>query len=74
MDDLSLSTMTGVDGARYQDPNMYGAGGLATLTLHNQARNEWDKKNPVSPGPLPYSNASKESSSKGRRLGKDRRR
>ena len=40
---------------------MYGAGGLATLTLQNQERNEWDKKNPVSPGPVPYSNALKES-------------
>ena len=36
VDDLSLSTMTGADGAKYQDPNMYGAGGLAKLTLQNQ--------------------------------------
>ena len=54
-----LSTRTGPDGARYQDPNMYGAGGLATLTLQNQEWNERDKKGPVSPGPVPYSNASK---------------
>ena len=36
VDDLSLSTRTGADGARYQDKNMYGAGGLARLTLQNQ--------------------------------------
>ena len=38
VDDL-LSTRTGADGARYQDPNMYGAGGLARLMLQNQ---EWN--------------------------------
>ena len=38
-DYLSLSTRTGADGARYQDPNMYGAGGLARLTLQHQ---EWN--------------------------------
>ena len=39
---------------------MYGAGGLATPTLQNQEWNEWDKKSSVSPGPVPYSNPSKE--------------
>ena len=67
VDDFGLSTRTGVDGARYQDPNMYGAGGLATPTLQIQEWNEWNKRSPVNPGPVPYSNASKESSSKRRR-------
>ena len=38
VDDLSLSTRTGADGARYQDPSMHGAGGCSSLTqtLQNQ--------------------------------------
>ena len=58
--DNLLLTRNGADGTRYQDPNMYGAGGLPTPTLQNQEWSEWDKKSPVSPGPAPYSSASKE--------------
>ena len=56
MDNLS-STRTGTDGARYQDPNMYSAGGCS----RRRCKTKWDKKSPVSRGPvLYYSNASKE--------------
>ena len=55
--DNLLFTRTGPDGARYQDPNMYGAGGCS----RRRCRTQWDKKSPVSPVLVAYySNASKE--------------